>query len=138
MSETVYQQVQLQITNAQAGQNIWIDLQKVTEPVAWSTGPAFDGSGGINITVPGSSSALPLNSFIITASSVKVSTVSSGGGGGGGALSFNVTLYLVAQPGIQNFSLRSLSDPGVTVQAQVGFAQPQAVNQTFSQFPWGK
>ncbi|SFB76252.1 hypothetical protein [Collimonas sp. OK412] len=137
MSETVYQQVQLQITNAQAGQNIWIDLQKVDLPVAWSTGPAFDGSGGINIIVPGSSSALPLNSFIITASSVKVSTVSSGGGGGG-ALSFNVTLYLVAQAGIQNFSLRSLSDPGVMVQAQVGFAQPQMVNQTFSQFPWGK
>jgi hypothetical protein len=137
MSETVYQQVQLQITNAQAGQNIWIDLQKVDLPVAWSTGPAFDGSGGINIIVPGSSSALPLNSFIITASSVKVSTVSSGGGGGG-ALSFNVTLYLVAQAGIRNFSLRSLSDPGVMVQAQVGFAQPQMVNQTFSQFPWGK
>jgi hypothetical protein len=137
MSETVYQQVQLQISNAQAGQNIWIDLQRVDLPVAWSTGPAFDGSGGINITVPGSSSALPLNSFIITASSVKVSTVSSGGGGGG-ALSFNVTLYLVAQAGIQSFSLRSLSDPGVMVQAQVGFAQPQMVNQTFSQFPWGK
>lgn len=136
MSETVYQQVQLQITNAQPGQNIWIDLQKVNETVAWSTGPAFDGSGGINIVVPGSSSALPLNSFIINAFSVKVSTVSAGGGGG--ALSFNVTLYLVAQPGIQSFSLRSLSDPGVTVQAQVGFAQPQVVNQTFSQFPWGK
>jgi hypothetical protein len=133
MSDNLYQQVQLQVSNAAAGQNIWVELQAQGSPVAWSTGPDFESSAGINIQVA-TGGALPLNTFFINASQVQVNTASSGSGSG--ALSFNITLYLVAKAGIQMFSLRSRSDPGISVLARIGNAQPQAVNQTFTPFYW--
>lgn len=130
---TSFQQVQLQISNAQPSQTIWIEMAEQQPEVVWSTGPDFESSAGINIQVVGGG-ALPLSGFYVNPQEVKVQTT-AGGGGGGGTLSFNVTLYVAAQQGANSFSLRSRSDAGVVVMAQVGFAQPQTVNTTFTQFP---
>ncbi|MBN3816236.1 hypothetical protein G3N57_06225 [Paraburkholderia sp. Se-20369] len=137
MSENniLYQQVVLSVTNAQAGQTIWVELQQQQSPkIGFSTGPNFESSGGIQVRLA-SGGNLPLTSFNVNAQTVQVIT-QSGGGGGGGALQFNVTLYLAAQSGISTFALRSRSDPGVQITAQVGFAQPQVVNQTYTLFYW--
>ncbi|KPN90087.1 hypothetical protein [Pseudomonas nunensis] len=132
--DNVYQQVQLQVSNAAQGQRIVVQLLAQGAPVAWSTGPVFEGVGGISMNVP-SGSAFPVSSFSISPSAVTVDT-SFSRGGGAEALSFNLTLYLVAQAGIQTFGLRSVSDPGIYVVAGIGNSQPQAVNQTVTLFSW--
>ncbi|RKP46842.1 hypothetical protein D7S89_15890 [Trinickia fusca] len=128
-----YQHVTFNVTNAQAGQTIWIELQQQTPQVAFSTGPNFESSGGVQVSLSGGGN-LPLTSFNANAREVKVNTQSSGGGGS--ALQFSVDLYLVAQLNTQMFSLRSRSDPGVQITAKVGNAQPLVVNQNFTPFYW--
>lgn len=130
----LYKHIQLQISNAAAGQTIWVELQAESVPIAWSTGQPYEGSGGISISVP-AGGALPLTSFNINTAQVQVQTTAASGGSGG-ALIFNVALYLVAGQGIQTFALRSRSDPGVQVLVSVGDQQPQVVNQTYTYFPW--
>ncbi|WP_213939371.1 hypothetical protein [Pseudomonas sp. dw_612] len=131
--DNVYQQVQLQVSNAQPGQRIGVQLSAQGSQVAWSTGPVFEGGGGISIHAT-NRSVLPVYSFSIDASVVVINT--SWGADGGGAFSFNLTLYLVAQAGIQTFGLRSASDPGVSVAAGIGNSQPQTIDQTVTLFPW--
>jgi hypothetical protein len=123
-----YQHLKLQVSNAAPSQSISVDLapQGGSNMIAFSTGPDFGGSAGINITVSGDS--LPLSSFYVTPQEVNVHTTASGGGGG--TLTFTVALYLAAQQNLETFYLKSSSDPGVVVQAVIGEAQPQTVNST--------
>ncbi|MEO6678876.1 MAG: hypothetical protein ABIO21_16035 [Pseudomonas sp.] len=131
--DNVYQQVQLQVSNAQPGQRVSVEVSAQGSQIAWSTGPAFQSAGGININVP-SGNAVPVGSFSVSSSLITVNISSNGGSYA--ALSFNLSLSLVAQAGIQNFSLRSRSDPGISVTASIGNSHPQTVNQTMTLFPW--
>ncbi|NWB45159.1 hypothetical protein [Pseudomonas gingeri] len=133
MSDTnVYQQVQLQVSNAVPGQQIVVELAEQSSPVAWSSGPDSERSSGIFIqTSPGA--ILPLSSFSTSATQVVVNTSSTASQG---SVSFSIRLYLVAQAGIQTFSLRSRSDVGVMVLASISGSPLQAVNATFTTFPW--
>jgi len=133
-SDNVFRKVQLQVSNAQPGETIWIELQKQNVPVGWSTGPDYESSGGIYISMVGGA-ALPLTALEINPQQVQVQTTSSGGGSGG-ALAFTVTLYLTASPSIQMFALRSRSDQGVQILAAIENAQAQVVNATYTPFFW--
>jgi hypothetical protein len=127
----LYTAVKVFVSSAQPGQNISVTLSEKDTPVAWSTGPEFSGSAGIQVTTQ--SGDLPLTSFYVTPSDVKFSTSSQSGGS---ALAFTVAAFLVAQKDITAFFLSSASDPGVEVSVQVGNAQPQIVNQTPTPFFW--
>ena len=47
-----------------------------------------------------------------------------------------MSLYLVAEAGIDTFYLTSHSDAGVEVTAQLGDGRPNVVNQTRTLFAW--
>ena len=133
MSDTnVYQQVQLQVSNAVPGQQIVVVLAEKNAPVAWSTGPVSAGPSGIFIRTS-TGAALSLSNFSISADQVQVNTSH---GASQASLSFSIGLYLVGQAGIQAFSLRSRSDPGVMVQVSIGGSPLQALNGSFTTFSW--
>ncbi|MBV6748960.1 hypothetical protein KV580_01530 [Pseudomonas chlororaphis] len=133
MSDTnVYQQVQLQVSNVAPGQRIVVELAEKDSPVAWSAGPFSKGSSGIFIRAsPGA--ILPLSDFSTSADQVVVSMSARASQN---SLSFSIGLYLVAQAGMQAFSLRSHSDPGVMVQVSIGGSPLQALNGSFTTFSW--
>ncbi|MFJ2682440.1 hypothetical protein ACIOYV_01720 [Pseudomonas sp. NPDC087342] len=130
--DNVYQQVQLQVSNLQAGQRVVVQVSPEGSPIAWSAGPAFNSASGINLEVDGG--GVPIYALSVSPSQLSVDTTF--GQGGSGAMSFSVALYLVAQPGIQVFRLRSMSDPGILIVAGIGDSQPQTVNQTLTLFSW--
>ena len=131
MSTNLYQPIKIIVSNAQPGQNISTVLSANNAPVAWSTGPEFSGSAGIQVTTQ--TGDLPLQSFYVTTSDIKFSTSSQSGGS---ALAFTLSGYLVGAPGIDTFYLKSNSDPGIDVMVQIGSAQPQTINQTNTLFQW--
>ena len=128
---TSYQPVTLEVSNAQPGQQISIDLTGNGVDVAWSTGDPFQQSSGLQLRSQAAS--VPASSFTVNGSEVALSSASDGGGG---AMSFTVSLFVVGDPGVETFFLRSASDPGVEVTAQIGGAQPQVVNQSQTLFSW--
>lgn len=127
----VYKNVKLQVSNATAGQNIAVVLTSNGVDIGWSTGPSFQNSAGIKVAAL--SGELPLTQFGINPSEVSFQTQSSGGGG---SLTFQVSAYMVAKEGIGTFYLRSSSDPGVEVTAQIGDSVPQVVNTSQTLFSW--
>ncbi len=129
---TSYRPVTLAVSNAQPGQRISVDLRGNGVDVAWSTGNPFQQSSGLELRSEASS--IPASSFTVNGSAVEVST--SAGGAGGSSLDFSIELFLAADAGIETFFLRSASDPGVEVTAQIGSAQPEAVNQAQTPFSW--
>lgn len=128
----LYQPISIYVTNAAAGQKVSVQLTSNGAPVAWSTGPSFQNIAGIAVT--SQSGTLPLLQFNVNSGEIIFLTTS--GGGGGGALSFQVSAYLVAEPNIGTFYLRSSSDPGVEVTAAIGNSVPQVVNQSQTLFSW--
>jgi hypothetical protein len=129
---SIYQSVTLQFNDLQPGQNVSVDLTPTGPDVAWSTGPPFDRAGGIEVAPQ--SGVLPLSQLSVTGDTLTVQTTAAGGGGGG--LTFAVSLYLVAEAGIDTFYLKSVSDFGLEVTAQLGGGEPQIVNQTRTLFAW--
>lgn len=129
-----YQQLTLQVSNAQAGQNLGVRLQDIDVPIVYSTGQNFQTYSGISLaTSPGGN--LPLTSFSINPQQIQVQTQS--GGGSTGSLTFTIITYLAAQPGISSFALSlTASAPGVQVTAQVGTQAPRAVDTTPTPFFW--
>ena len=121
----------LQFNGLEPGQNVSVDLAPNGPDVAWTTGPPFDRAGGIEV-VP-QSGLLPLSELSVTEDTLAVQTTAAGGGG---ELTFAVSLYLVADAGIETFYLRSNSDPGVEITAQLGDDQSEVVNQTPTLFAW--
>lgn len=131
-SNNLYQAITLNVSNAQPGQKIAVQLTGSGVPIAFSTGPAFQNTAGISVTAQ--SGALPLAQFSVNSSQTTFITTSSGGGGG--SLTFQVAAYLVAGAGISAFYLRSSSDPGIQVTAAIGNSVAQVVNQTQTLFSW--
>ena len=129
---TKYQTITLNVSGAAPGQNISIDLSGDGSPIAWSTGPDFQNTSGINVT--SLSGDLPLQQFSINASNVSFSTSSSGGGGS--SLTFTVKAYLVADNDTNLFYLKSNSDTGVEITAAIGASVPQVVNRSQTTFQW--
>ena len=128
---SIYRSVTLQFNDIAPGQNVSVDLAPNGSDVAWTTGPPFDRAGGIEV-VP-QSGVLPLSQLSVTEETLSVQTTPAGGGG---ELTFAVSLYLVAEAGIETFYLRSNSDAGVEITAQLGDDQPEVVNQTPTLFAW--
>lgn len=132
MSNLVYKQISLVVGNVFAGQVIQVDLASMDAPVGWSTGAEF--AGASELGVRSLSGYVPLDSLRISASQVQIRLAH--GYDGGGATTIEVVLYLVAEANIQTFSLRSSSDPSVSVRASLGFSQPMNVNQNPTLFSW--
>jgi hypothetical protein len=129
---TIYQPLEFDVSNAAPGEKIAVQLTPNRSPVAFSTGPPFQIAGGLQIEAQ--SGSLPLSAFNVDESEATFLTVSSGAMSG--SLSFSISLFLAADAGVSDFYLRSSSDPGVQVSAQVGNAQPQVVDQTDTLFAW--
>lgn len=135
MSDVIYQQIVLQVSGAAPGQKISVQLTPNGSNIGFSTGPDFQSSGGIQIVAQ--TGNLPLSQLNVNASQATFLT-SASGGGSSSSLSFNVTAFFVADPSISTFYLRSSSDPGISVQVQIGNALPQVVNQTDTLFSWNQ
>lgn len=127
----VFQPISLQVADGWPGQQVTVLLTSTGTDVGFSSGPPLADSAGVSIV--SQSGALPLTRASLNASAISVAT---SGSLGGGTMSFTVNAYLVADPGISTFYLRTTSDPGVEVTAQVGNAVPQVVNQTNTLFSW--
>jgi hypothetical protein len=128
-NNTEYQKLVLSYSNVQGGA-VTVNLStKADQPkAAYSTGPNFSTVGGLDITMtPGN--VLPVTLFRVNQTTTIVqaqSSSSSGGSSGSASLSFNVTLYVAGQPGIQQFSLNLQPGmDGVMVSAALGDQLPQ-------------
>ncbi|QDQ28012.1 hypothetical protein FNU76_17595 [Chitinimonas arctica] len=130
-----YQNITLQVSNAQPGSRIMVQLAPQTQgdTVAWSTGQPYSTSAGIQIQA--TSGTLPLAQFNVTASSVTFLTSSSGGGS---AMQFNMQSFLVANETLQQFTLMAITDPNVQVTVSVNNGMPQTVNSSPSPFNWSQ
>jgi hypothetical protein len=131
-SNTIYQKIKIQVSNAQPGQNVGVAVTGNGTQIAFSTGPDFSNYAGIQVQTT-SGSDLPLETFSINPSETKFTTSSQSGGS---SLTFTLTAYLVAEENTTTFYLKSISDNGVEVQAAIGDATPQIINQSNTLFPW--
>jgi len=130
-SNLKYQHVTLNISGANAGQQISISIEPTdNNKIGWSTGPNFEGSSGI--TVNAQSGTLPLSSLSINPEQLKVQTA-----GTGGSITVQLTIFVVADAAVSAFYLKSESDTNIVVSAAIGNANPQVVNQTNTVFLWG-
>lgn len=129
---SIYQPITLQVSNAAPGQRISVVLTPNGAPIGWSSGPAYGDASGIQLVAQ--SGSLPLSQLEVNGTEATFLTTSSGGGGG--TIAFSFSLYLVAGADVETFSLRSESDPGVEVAAQVGDSVSQVVTQTQTLFAW--
>lgn len=130
---TVYQQIELQVSNAQPGQTVAVEVAAGNAAIGWSFGPPVDDAAGLLLS--GEGGTLPVEQLQIDATRFVVTT-STDFGGGGGSLSFNASLYLVTPEPVSVFSLTSSSDPGVLVSASIAGAAPEPLNPTPTQFAW--
>lgn len=128
----VYEQLTLQVSNAAPGQRVSVQLRPSGGDAGFSTGPPFQNSSGLQAAAQ--SGVLPLSQLTMNPS--QLTFLTSWQGGASGILSFSVALSLVADPDVEAFFLRSSSDPGVQVTAQIGDAVPQVVNLTDTLFAW--
>ena len=126
-----FQPATVQFSNVQPGQQLELSLSSNGAQVGWSTGPGFENSSGLGVT--SQSGDLPLTQLDVTPSQIHVETSSASGAG---TLSFTLQLFLVGQPGIETFYVRSSSDPGVEVMLAVADSQPQVVDQSQTLFSW--
>lgn len=131
-SDVVYQQVTLQVFNAAPGEQISVQLTANGSPIGFSTGPPFQSSAGIQAV--SQNGVLPLSTFSVNSS--QATFLTSSAGDGSVSLTFSVTLYLVAEPEISTFYLRSSSDPGVQVSVQIGNAVSRVVSQSNTLYSW--
>lgn len=126
MSKYTYNPIILQVSNAQPGQRVSVEISPNGVPIAWSMGGEFHRASGINVCSL-SGAALPLGQLSVTPSEVAILTSSNGGSG---SLTVSLEAYLVAEAGISTFYLRSSSDPGIEITAFIANASPVVVNQT--------
>lgn len=129
--QQVYQPIEFQVSNAQPGQRISIQLTGAGVQVAFSTGPSFTNTSGVEVT--SLTGSLPLESVQLNASQLLFQTSPEGDGS---TLTFRARMFLVGNDGVQLFYLRSFSDPGVEVTASVGNSIPQVVNLSQTLFSW--
>lgn len=134
MSDNVYQQVDLFVSNVAAGQVIRIELAEQGAPVEWSSGPGLSRSAGVRVRVL--SGSILLESLNISAEEIRIKVADSRDPGG--VLGVDLTLYLVARMDIHQFIMRSRSDPGISVQASLGSSSSwrQNVTSTDTIFSW--
>ena len=126
-----YQPATVQLSNVQPGQQLELSLGSNGAEVGWSTGPDFQNSSGLDVT--SQSGDLPLTQLEVNPSQIRIETSAASGSA---SLSFTVGLFLVGQPGVDTFYVRSTSDTGVEVTLAVADSVPQAVNQTQTLFSW--
>ena len=126
-----FQPVTVQFSNVQPGQQLALSLTSNGTEVGWSTGPDFQNSSGLAVSSQGD--VLPLMQMEVNPSQIRFTTSSASESG---TLSFTVRLFLVGQPGIDTFYVRSDSDPGVEVELSVADSVPQVVDQSQTLFPW--
>lgn len=136
MANFVYTQATVNVSNAQPGQKIVVNLvPQAGQQVSWSTGdPNRVNSNGIKLSAP-QGAAVPVQSFSVTSQALTVYT-SSDSGGGGGSLSFNVSTYLAGVEGISIIGLNSSSDPGVLVQFAFAGQDQTTLSQTTILLNW--
>lgn len=133
-SPVTYQQVMLQVVSAQPGERIDIALSSSDGEIAWSLGAPLEASSGFSLTCePGST--LPLTDLEITPRNLVLVTP-TGGGDGASGIFFAIAAYVVASQPLSFFSLTSTSDAGVVVTAAVGGAEPVALGEAPTPFPW--
>ena len=129
-----YQQLVLQVADAQPGQAIRITLSAANATIAWSLAPPPDERAtGLSLTCEQGSS-LPLTQMVLDQQNLVFFTSSDGDGAS--ALEFTLSAYLVASGPVSPFSLASTSDPGVLVTATVGDGSPIVLAQTPTPFEW--
>lgn len=131
-SALVFQPIALQVSNAMPGQTVSVAVAPNGPDVGLSSGPSLQNSSTLSIV--SQSGPLPLTQATLTPQSVVVQT--SANVGAFSALSFSIRAYLVAEQGAETFYLRSASDPGIEVTAQLGDAAAVIVNQTQTLFAW--
>ncbi len=130
-SPNLFKVVTICVSNMAPGQTFGMELSANGVNVAWSSGPSFQNTAGLTIT--SQSGVLPVTSFSVNSSSIIIGTTAEAGGD---SLTFVLELYLVGGAGIETFYLRSSSDPGVEVTAQIGNEVPQVVNDSQTLFLW--
>jgi hypothetical protein len=133
-ASTVYQPLTLHVSDALPGQQIAVEVTSRGPSVAFSTGPAFAPSGGLQVL--SESGPAPLSAVQVNAGQILLVTSSASGGDGGGGLNLSVNLFLAADANISTFALRSASDAGILVTASIGSRLPEVVNQTQTLFSW--
>lgn len=129
-SAQIFQPLVIEVNNGAPGQEIGVEVSSNGVPIAFNTGPSFSDSAGLQIA--SLTGQLPIQAFSVSSSVLRVNTSASGGD----PLSFSISLFLTAEPGIDVFSLRSISGPGVEVTARVGNSEPQIVNESETLFSW--
>ncbi|MGI9578142.1 MAG: hypothetical protein ACR2OH_08095 [Microthrixaceae bacterium] len=121
----------LTVSGAAPGQNIGIELTgNGSKAPAWSLGPTSSNEAGLELD--SESGSIPVDSFSVNDTEVRLGT--SAGGGTGSALSMSLALFVEVPSGATSFHVRSTSGPGVEVQLALGNAQPQTVNESETLF----
>jgi hypothetical protein len=130
----VYQQVNINVTNAQPGEKIVVTLVPQGGFVAWSTGdPMLINSSGILLTST-AGQPVPVEKFSVTTHDLIITTSSSGGGAG--ALSLSVHAFLAASSGTQFVGVSSSTDPGPLVTFAFAGQTELPLGQGVSFFKW--
>ena len=122
---TSYVPATISFAQVQPGQQVALQVQNAY----LSSGTV--GAAGSGISVFAQSAPLPVSNLTVTSQQIALAT---SGMGMGEPAYFSVSVMLAVQPG-ETFSLRSASDPGVGVTAQIAGSEPQVVNQTWTLFP---
>lgn len=134
-SPVTYQQVVLQFTGGQPGQQIVVRIAEADGPLAWSFGPSDDQAFGFSLMCE-EGTALPLAQLGMGQQVLEIQT-SASDGGGSSVLSFTVVAYLAATGPVSEFSLASPSVPGF-VTASVGGEEQVPLGEAPTTFAWAQ
>jgi hypothetical protein len=129
-NDIVYQQLTLQFQSISPGQMVAVQLVPNGASIEFSSGPALADSAGVQVVAQ--SGFLPLAQLTITSSHLAILTQS----GSANVTGFTMTLFLAADPSVSTFSMRSTSDAGILVMAQIGDSNPQAIGGADTVFSW--
>lgn len=133
-SPLTYQQVVLQFTGGQPGQQLLVQLSGADGAIAWSFGPPGERGGGLGLTCE-TGNPLPLTQLEMNQQTLVIQTSAADDDDGSSVLSFSVTTFLVASGPVSGFSLASTSDAG-SVTATVGGLGPVPLGEAPMPFPW--
>lgn len=128
-----YQQVVLQFTGGQPGQQFVVQLSGTDGAIAWSFGPPGQRGAGLSLMCE-EGSPLPLTQLQMNQQVLQIET-SVFGADASSALSFTVAAFLVASGPVSEFTLSSPSAPGF-VTATIGGLGPVPLGDTPMPFEW--